>query len=121
MMRVKLAYGRTGLEIHVPDGADVIRPGHVDGIVDEAAALRDALRNPIGTPSLGELVKAGDKVVVVHTDITRATPNDRILPVVLAELESAGAVRGDITLLNGLGTHRPQTEAELRGMLGDGI
>ncbi|NOZ72158.1 MAG: nickel-dependent lactate racemase, partial [Chloroflexi bacterium] len=63
----------------------------------------------------------GDTVVIVHTDITRATPNDRILPVILAELEAAGIVREDITLLNGLGTHRPQTEAELRSMLGDFI
>jgi nickel-dependent lactate racemase len=120
-MHVKLAYGRTGLEIEVPEGADVIRPGHVDGIADEAAALRDALRNPIGTPTLAELVKTGDNVVVVHTDITRATPNDRILPVVLGELESAGVERNDITLLNGLGTHRPQTDVELRRMLGDVI
>jgi nickel-dependent lactate racemase len=66
-------------------------------------------------------VKPGDTVVVVHTDITRATPNDRILPVLLAELEAAGVKRSDITLLNGLGTHRPQTEAELRAMLGEQI
>jgi nickel-dependent lactate racemase len=56
---------------------------------------------------------------VVHTDITRATPNDRILPVLLEELESAGVRRADITLLDGLGTHRRQTDAELRLMLGD--
>ena len=68
---------------------------------------------------LAELVKPGDKVVVVHTDITRATPNERILPVLLDELETAGIARQDISLLNGLGTHRPQTEAELRAMLGD--
>jgi lactate racemase len=59
--------------------------------------------------------------VVVHTDITRATPNDRILPVLLDELEQAGIARQNITLLNGLGTHRRQTEAELRAMLGDRI
>jgi nickel-dependent lactate racemase len=57
--------------------------------------------------------------VVAHTDITRATPNALILPVLLAELEAAGARREDITLLNGLGTHRPQTEAELCAMLSE--
>jgi len=45
----------------------------------------------------------------------------RLLPVLLAELEAAGVVRGDITLLNALGTHRPQTDAELRQMLGENI
>jgi nickel-dependent lactate racemase len=59
--------------------------------------------------------------VVVHTDITRATPNERILPVLLDELETAGVRGADISLLNGLGTHRRQTEAELRAMLGAAI
>jgi nickel-dependent lactate racemase len=39
----------------------------------------------------------------------------------LDELQKAGIDSSDITLLNGLGTHRPQTEAELRMMLGDQI
>jgi lactate racemase len=60
-------------------------------------------------------------VFIVHCDITRPTQNDRILPVLLAELEQAGIARADITLLNALGTHRPQTDAELRKMLGDQV
>ena len=120
-MRLKLAYGRTGLEIEAPETADVVRPRFVPGLPDESTALREALRRPIGSPPLAALVKPGDKVVVVHTDITRATPNHVILPVVLAELEEAGISSDDITLLNGLGTHRKQTDAELRAMLGDQV
>jgi lactate racemase len=81
--------------------------------------LREAIRNPIGSAPLAKLVNPGEKVVVVHTDITRATPNDRILPVLLDEVENAGVTRENISLINGLGTHRKQTEAELRLMLGD--
>jgi nickel-dependent lactate racemase len=110
-----------GLTVTVPDTAEVLETRFVPGLSDEAAAIRGALRQPIGSPPLVELVRPGDRVVVVHTDITRATPNERILPVLLAELESAGIPREDITLLNGLGTHRRQTEAELRGMLGDPV
>jgi nickel-dependent lactate racemase len=120
-MHIKLAYGRNGLTVTLPDTADVLAPRFMFGLPDEFDALREALRNPIGTAPLVTLVKPGDRVVVVHTDITRATPNDRILPVLLDELETAGIVREDIILLNGLGTHRPQTEAELRAMLGDRI
>ena len=58
--------------------------------------------------------RLADTVVITHTDITRATPNDRILPLLLAELEAAGVRRDDITLLNALGTHRKQTVEELR-------
>ncbi len=120
-MRVDLAYGRGGLEVELPDWSDVIRPRFLPGLRNEAATLIQAIRNPIGSLPLVNLVKAGDKVVVVHTDITRATPNDRILPVLLAALEQAGISRFDITLLNGLGTHRPQSQNELREMLGDQI
>lgn len=120
-MNINLAYGRTGLSVNVPKQTDVITSRFTPGVGDEQAALLAALRNPRGTPPLRDLVKAGDTVVIVHTDITRATPNDRILPVLLAELENAGVARDDITLLNALGTHRPQTDAELREMLGDGV
>ena len=120
-MNINLAYGRTGFTIDVPPATDVIQPHFVPGVDDEPAALRAALRQPIDSPPLADLVLPGDTVVVVHTDITRATPNDRILPVLLTELEEAGVRREDITLLNGLGTHRPQTDAELRAMLGDHI
>jgi nickel-dependent lactate racemase len=120
-MDIKLAYGRTGLWVDLPDDAHVIRPRWVRGLPDEADAIRAALRAPIASAPLAAKVKPGDKVVVTHSDITRATPNDRILPVLLAELEAAGVAREDITLLNALGTHRRQSEAELRAMLGDSL
>lgn len=118
-MQVKLAYGRNGLTVSLPDSAQVVSSRSVPGLPDEAAAIRDALRQPIGSPTLAAKVKPGDKVVIAHSDITRATPNERILPVLLAELEEAGVARQDITLLNALGTHRRQTESELAAMLGD--
>ncbi len=120
-MNVHLAYGRDGLSVNLPDTTDVLTSRFTLGVPDEPAALRDALRDPIGSPPLAAKVKPGDKVVICHSDITRATPNDRIMPVLVAELEAAGIARQDITLLNALGTHRPQTDAELRMMLGDAI
>ncbi|MBP7691248.1 MAG: nickel-dependent lactate racemase, partial [Anaerolineales bacterium] len=117
-MQVQLAYGRSGLTIDLPEPVDVIAAPAVPGLPDEAGALRQALRQPIQSAPLAARVKPGDRVVIAHSDITRATPNDRILPILLAELEAAGVRRADITLLNALGTHRPQTPAELRTMLG---
>jgi lactate racemase len=119
MKRVTLAYGRTGLTIDFPDGADVLNSNQAPGLPDEKGAILDALHHPIGSAPLREKVRNGDTVAIVHTDITRATPNALILPILLEELESAGVRRADITLINALGTHRPQTEEELRIMLGD--
>ena len=120
-MQVQLAYGRSGLTIDLPEPVDVIAAPAVPGLPDEAGALRQALRQPIQSAPLAARVKPGDRVVIAHSDITRATPNDRILPILLAELEAAGVRRADITLLNALGTHRPQTPAELRTMLGPAV
>jgi nickel-dependent lactate racemase len=120
-MEIHLAYGRRGLRVTLPENCDIFAPRITPGLPDEPAALRQALRNPIFSPALSQIARPGQSVVIVHTDITRATPNDRILPILLQELHQAGIERHDITLLNGLGTHRPQTAAELRQMLGDQI
>ncbi|MBC7228405.1 MAG: nickel-dependent lactate racemase [Thermoflexales bacterium] len=122
MPTVHLAYGRHGLTVNLPDdGVTVIEPRYVPGLSDEAAAVREALRAPVGTPPLVELVQPADTVAVVFSDITRPMPNDRVLPVLLEELARAGVPDRRILLINALATHRPQTEAELRRMLGDGI
>lgn len=121
MKTVNLSYGKTGIVIDVPEDADIFIPRYQAGLTDETCAIRQALRNPIGTAPLSQKVHPGDKAVIVHTDITRPTPNHQILPVLLEELEEAGIHRSDITLLNALGTHRQQTESELRKMLGDSI
>jgi nickel-dependent lactate racemase len=120
-MQVNLNYGRNGLEVHLPDSIDVLRTRFQPGIPDEASAITQALQEPIDSLPLASLVKHGDRVTIVHTDITRATPNDRILPVLLDVLQGAGVESTEITLLNGLGTHRRQTDTELRNMLGDQI
>jgi nickel-dependent lactate racemase len=120
-MRIKLAYGKTGLEISLPDDVSVtvVEPEYVDGLPDQAGAVRDALRYPIESPPPKALVKPSGKVGIAFSDITRATPNHLILPALLGEL--AHVPDEQIALFNSTGTHRINTEAELRGMLGDEI
>jgi len=117
-MQIKMDYGRSGLTIDVPAGADVFTVRDVPAFADEAAAIREALHNPIQCPPIETLLRPGMKVLITHSDITRATPNDRLLPVIIDEIEKCGIKSEDITLINALGTHRPQTRAELVGMLG---
>ena len=118
-MTIKLAYGKTGLEIDPPAEWDVtvVEPRFVPALPDPAAALTAALRSPVAGSPLRERVAVGDKVGIVFSDITRPTPHHLILPAVLAEL--AHVPPANITLFNALGTHRPNTEAELRAMIGD--
>ena len=86
----------------------------------EEELVRDALKNPIGTPSLCELAKGKKKVVLVTSDHTRAVPSKITLPLELAEIRK-GNPDADITILIATGLHRPTTEEEQRRMFGDAI
>src|SRR5437868_6379162 len=115
-MNVKLAYGQGHLTVELPKAqTTVIEPAHTQGLADERAALLQALENPIGARPLREWIKPQDRVCISFTDITRATPNERLIPWLLEYL--ADVPRESITLLNQLGTHRPNTLDELEQML----
>jgi nickel-dependent lactate racemase len=117
-MKIKLAYGQQGLDIDLPDArTTVIEPRHVAGLADEKSALLHALERPVDAAPLRQWLKPGGRVCVVFTDITRATPNHRIIPWLVDYLEQAGVARAAITLVNALGTHRPNTREELQRML----
>jgi nickel-dependent lactate racemase len=96
-------------------GTTVIQPAHLPGFPDEHAEVVRALNSPIRAPALRESVRPGDRVCIVFTDITRATPNRRLIPWLLGYLSFIP--RDQITLLNGLGTHRPNTKEELEELL----
>lgn len=117
-MRLQLAYGKDGLAVNLPDELDitVIEPRHSAPLADPARALRDALRQPLNSAPLREQVAAADTVAIVFSDITRPAPNHLLLPALLAELEHVPPE--NIVLCNALGSHRPNTRAELVGMLG---
>lgn len=120
-MSIRLAYGRTGLRLDLDPAWDVTvaEPRDIPSLLDPQAAIRGALRAPLESRPLRAQMQPGMKVGVVFSDITRPTPNALMLPVVLEELEAAGVAREDIVLFNALGTHRANTEAELRYMLGE--
>jgi nickel-dependent lactate racemase len=117
-MNVKLAYGDGYLDLDLPaEQTTVISPMEQPGLPDEEGSFRDALEAPIGAGSLRERVSHGESLCIVFTDITRATPNERIIPWLLDYLRGCGVRREQVTLLNALGTHRPNTREELSKML----
>jgi nickel-dependent lactate racemase len=119
-LRLDVPYGRGFYTLELPpERTDVITPREVPGLADERNSIREALRSPLGTPRLGDMVTPEMKVVIVFCDITRPMPNHRVLPVILEEL--AHLPRENITLLNALGTHRENTREELEEMLGTEI
>jgi nickel-dependent lactate racemase len=90
-------------------------------VEDVPAAIAQALGQPINSPPLWELAQAGDTACIVFTDITRASPDDLLVPALLAELEAAGVRDEDVTLLCGIGMHRSSTPEEKVTKLGQAV
>ena len=82
-------------------------------------AVRYALANPIGAPLLRNIVKAGQKIAIVTSDISRPLPSYDVLPAVLDELYAGGAKAEDITVVLALGSHRRHTPEEMEHLVGE--
>jgi len=122
-MRVTLDYGRTGLDVELPDerviGPLAIRPS--PPLADPEQAVAKALAEPIGCPPLAEVARGRRNACILICDITRPVPNKVILPPLLRTLEEQGIARADILILVATGLHRPNEGAELIEMLGPEI
>jgi len=95
-MQVKFGYGRKCQEFAINDNnllkelsVNPVPPGR-----PEMAEVAYALENPIGTPRLREIVKPGEKVVIITSDVTRPMPTRKVLPLILAELQAGGSGLG---------------------------
>lgn len=92
---------------------------------DPEKAIREALTHPVNSPPLRKLVRRSSahtsKVCIVFTDITRASPDHLLVRAMLRELAGAGVRDENITLLCGIGMHRPSTLEEKIVKLGQPV
>ena len=86
----------------------------------EVELVEAALREPIDSPSLCELAKGKNKVVIIASDHTRPVPSKVIMPPMLREIRR-GNPDADITILIATGCHRETTREELVGKFGEEI
>jgi len=93
----------------------------VPPVENENTAIAQALAHPVGVQPLREIVRAGNRVCIVFTDITRACPDLLLVPPFLSELKAGGVREEDITLLCGVGMHRASTYEEKIIKLGSEI
>jgi lactate racemase len=122
-MRIKLDYGRTGVEVELPKdrlvGPLAIRD--VEPLANPEEAIATVLAKPTGTPSLAELARGRKSACILICDITRPVPNRLLLPPILKILEAQGISCDDILILIATGLHRPNQGNELEEMVGPDI
>jgi nickel-dependent lactate racemase len=124
----RVPYGHQELDVMVQPwwDVDVVESVPVDPIGDLSSAVREALREPLGTPSLRELAASAVRgaaprrphVVVAVTDLTRSSPDGTLVPPMLDELNAGGVADEDVLVMVAIGIHRATTDAEKREKLG---
>jgi lactate racemase len=120
MVDVWLPYGKTDVCVRVParNLLGTIEPKEQQAAVDAKAEVERALKEPIGSKHLSEIVKPESKVAIVVDDATRKAPSEAMLLPVLAELNAAGVKDENVTVIFGCGTHRAVTPEEAAALLG---
>lgn len=122
-MRLEIGFGTNPQTVDIPDKnlIGVLVPNPVEiGERGEPVVIK-ALQDPIGTPKLSEIVKPGEKVAIIASDITRPAPSHEIIPAVLDELWKAGTDPRDVTVVFALGCHRGHTTEEMKKLVGEKI
>ena len=121
--KCRVPYSKSIIEFSLPPGmhGTVVVSKPAEPLDDVEEAIVEALAHPIGSPPLRELAGPGDRACIVFTDVTRASPDHLLVPALLRELEAAGVRDEDITLLCGIGMHRPSTHEEKVTKLGQAV
>lgn len=113
--RVNIRYGKGMLNINIREDNFLyeIRPNDITPIEKEKEFLRKCLKEPIFSSPLTQQVKPGMEIAILVDDLTRPTPQNRILPILLDKLNGAGVKDKAITVIIALGTHRYMTKEEI--------
>ena len=120
-MKLEFGYGTGVQTVEVPDKnlMGVLMSNPIEHERRGPEAVKYSLENPIGSEKLSKLVKPGQKIVIITSDISRPIPSFDVVPSVLDELYAAGVSKDDITIVFGLGSHRCQTEEEMKHLVGE--
>jgi nickel-dependent lactate racemase len=123
MVDVWLKYGKNEVCARIPtrNYLGTIEPKEKPGVPDPTQEILRALREPIGSKPLNEIVKPESKIAIVVDDFTRPAPSSLMIPPLLDELNRLGVKDENITIIFGCGTHRAVKPEEAKNLLGEAI
>ena len=119
-MMLEFGFGQGVERVEVPQDnlLGVLTPNQVELVLTGEAEVRRALEEPIGAPRLRDMLRPGEKIAIVTSDVTRPMPTWQVMGPLLDELEAAGVRDQDVTLVFALGSHRKHTPQEMARLAG---
>lgn len=120
---IPVHYGKKIIELDIPDEnlCFNLKRNEFPLLVSEGEEIKRAVQNPVGSKRLKDIVSSNASVVILVDDRTRKTPQKRILPFVLDELNNGGVADSQIKLVIATGTHRNMTKEEIIERFGQAI
>jgi len=122
---MKLKYGKKEVQVALPEKniLKILNSEEQEILLNPEDKLSDLLKNPMGSPSLKELIqqKGASKILIIVNDITRPTPYEIILPPLLDELHQIGIKKENIIFIIATGIHRSNSPEEIKEMFGENI
>lgn len=106
-------------KVTLPKQPVILNPANLPEDLDEAAVVKKALEAPIGSKRLNQIVKPGEKIVIITSDITRPMPTGKVMDPLMEELLSAGVSPDDVTLVFARGSHRHHSQQEMAHLAGN--
>ncbi len=122
-MKIQLNYdkGKAGFEINEENVVGVLEPNLVEHALSGANEVVRALREPIHSKCLKDIVRPGEQIVIITSDITRPMPTKLVIPEVLKELYEAGVTDQNIKIIFALGIHRKHSVEDQKYLVGEDV
>ncbi len=120
MKTILLPYGKEKIPVTIPQKnlLKICLLKEIPGVKDNLKAIKEAIKNPIGSPIIPEIAQGKRTAVVICTDITRPTPDQLLIPPILDELNKGGISDKNIKVIIALGQHRKMNEEEMKEKVG---
>lgn len=118
---LKYGKGKTKFNLSEKNYMGTILPNMLEFHLIDEPEVKRAIQNPIESNRLKDIVKPGEKIVIITSDITRPMPSYKVLPEIISELKQGGIKEEDITIVLALGSHRNHTEDEKKALVGEKI
>src|SRR5215831_13915797 len=117
MATITLGHGRSSLKFEYDEARfEVLAPDETHSHPLTDAGINASLENAIGSDGLENLIVAGDSVLIVCSDATRATGSAQIVNLLVRRLIENGIQSHDLAIIFATGIHRavrPQEKIDL--------
>jgi nickel-dependent lactate racemase len=113
MTEIHLGYGTTSISFRFDENRyQVLTTNSFEEKPLTDVEINEALSAPIQSPPLEDLFSAGDSVLIVVSDATRATGSAQILNLLVRRLIQIGVSPADLAIIFATGIHRSVTLEE---------